>query len=685
MATSFEGQHPTASGIEGIQSFGCLIRFDDRLQKILQVSINLQEKLGIAVDIALISSPRDILGRKLQQRIQQSLTTSSRLAAALTINRQVAGSYQRFYVMAYRSNESIVVEFEPLSRSGEQRLMPVVNEWLSRLAQVQEIDLLQQMLVQSVQAVTGFDRVLLFQFDSHWHRTAIAEVCRNPSRSLLNYRFPASDNPAEVRHRYAINPLRNVPDVNAEIVPLTPISADINLPIPDLTAGMLRALSPYHQQYLREIKVDASLSIAIPGEQQLWGIITCHHFTTIEISAAERDAAFNLVQMATQRMFLLQARQQAMFLENVLNSRELLSAERDKVIQPTKLLDKYGRDWMQLFNCSGIALIYRDEVRCIGETLDTYELDIVGRWLAEHSGHKPCWACDQLSNSPLESLVNLRNRAGLLAVPLPIEQSQSGWLLLFRQAHKTEYRWVAKKHIIEAITKNPLLYTEERGYQSWIETVENEALRWSVGEQNAAQDLAEDLAVAINVHQISRLNRELQLANTQLKEIAHTDTLTKIWNRYRMELAIDSELAAAKRYGHPCSILLFDVDHFKLVNDTYGHDVGDQVLSGLAENIQTKLRVSDFFGRWGGEEFIVLASHNTLEEALGLAERLRKHIESVDFEKVGKITISIGVAEALAGKETRKQLLERADKAMYSAKQSGRNQTKAATTELSDS
>src|SRR5690606_24657937 len=125
----------------------------------------------------------------------------------------------------------------------------------------------------------------------------------------------------------------------------------------------------------------------------------------------------------------------------------------------------------------------------------------------------------------------------------------------------------------------------------------DEANRWSVNEQHAAQDLAEDLAVAITVHQVNRLNTQLQLANKQLKEIAHTDTLTKTWNRYRMELAIDAELAAAERYGHPCSVLLFDIDRFKSVNDNYGHDAGDQVLTRLAEEVQSKLRTSDYLGR----------------------------------------------------------------------------------------
>lgn len=131
---------------------------------------------------------------------------------------------------------------------------------------------------------------------------------------------------------------------------------------------------------------------------------------------------------------------------------------------------------------------------------------------------------------------------------------------------------------------------------------------------------------------------------------------------------------AAVRYGHACSVLLFDVDHFKAVNDTHGHDVGDQVLTGLAQEVQSLLRVSDFFGRWGGEEFIVLAPHNTAQEACILADRLREHVAQLQFDQVGQITISIGVAELTKTEDSRRHLLEHADKAMYQGKQVGRNQ-----------
>lgn len=211
------------------------------------------------------------------------------------------------------------------------------------------------MLVQGVQVITGFDRVMLCQFDSHWHRTVIAEVCRNPQRSLLNYRFPASDIAESVRQRYELNALRSIPDVAAEQVSLVPAASELNLPVIDLTHGMLRALSNYHQDYLQDIKVASSLSIGINGEGALWGVVTCHGFKSSDLTPAERDAAYNLVQIATQLLFLLKSRQEATFIKQVMDSRELLSIERDKVIQPTQLLDKYALDWMQLFECSGIA------------------------------------------------------------------------------------------------------------------------------------------------------------------------------------------------------------------------------------------------------------------------------------------------------------------------------------------
>lgn len=664
--------------LEAIQSCGCLLRFDAEMTSVQQVSDNIEDVIGIELETALQSTPHDLLGSKLLARLEKALANRPRLATAAVINRQVAGSYQRFYVMAYRSSDSIVVEIEPLSRAGEQRLMPLANEWLSRLAVVDDIQTLQQMLVQGVQAVSGFDRVLLGQFDGQGHRTVVAQAYRDSQHSLLNARLPANALSEMLRQGYQVNPLRSVPNINSKPAALIPAAKTLSLPVLDLSAGMLHVVSASEWHYLNAIQVSSNLSIAIHDEKGVWGVLTCHGFGASEITPAERDAAYNLALMATQRLFLLKSREQALFAQTVLEYREFLFTDRDRVIQPGDLLTFYGKAWLQLFNCQGIALHYNEQYRCFGETLSADTLARVCQWLSTECNEQKYWSSATLYQTPLHELIDGLDCAGLLAVALPLSENEQGWLLLFRKAQPQKVRWIGTKEVIAKITANPLHAIEDQAINGWLEQVENQALPWSKSIRHAAQDFAADLTVVISIYQINRLNIQLQRANSQLEEIAHTDTLTKAWNRYRMEQAIDAELAAAIRHEHPCSILLFDIDNFKRVNDDFGHDAGDRVLTKMAHEVQIMLRASDFLGRWGGEEFVILVPHNTLQDAEQLANRLREHIASLQFDEVGQITISIGVAQLSEKEHSRRQFLERADRAMYQAKQAGRDQVKLA-------
>ena len=162
------------------------------------------------------------------------------------------------------------------------------------------------------------------------------------------------------------------------------------------------------------------------------------------------------------------------------------------------------------------------------------------------------------------------------------------------------------------------------------------------------------------------------LSVKHLRELAHTDMLTGTMNRYSIEHQVQMALVNAQRYEQPLSLLLFDIDHFKRVNDTLGHEVGDQVLKRLVNCVEDKLREGDQLGRWGGEEFLVLVPNTHSQDTMVLAERLRGAIEATDFELEQAITVSIGVAEWRL-EDSLKSLVERADRAMYKAKHSGRN------------
>ena len=158
----------------------------------------------------------------------------------------------------------------------------------------------------------------------------------------------------------------------------------------------------------------------------------------------------------------------------------------------------------------------------------------------------------------------------------------------------------------------------------------------------------------------------------KLETLATIDSLTGIYNRYKINEAIDEEIQRAKRYSEPFALLMFDIDHFKKINDTYGHDVGDIVLQELSRLILDSIRESDKFGRWGGEEFMLLSPSTDKEHLLLFAEKLRKLIEDHNFTKVGKITVSIGVSIFHEG-DNKTSFLKRVDDALYEAKAAGRN------------
>ena len=158
----------------------------------------------------------------------------------------------------------------------------------------------------------------------------------------------------------------------------------------------------------------------------------------------------------------------------------------------------------------------------------------------------------------------------------------------------------------------------------------------------------------------------------KLKVLATIDGLTGIYNRYSLNQKIEDEIRRVKRYGGSFSLMMFDIDFFKKVNDSYGHDVGDYVLKAFSQIIQESIRDTDVFGRWGGEEFILLATNEEIEGALLLAEKVRENIASYDFESVGKITVSIGVTTC-NGYSEKEKLLKKVDDALYQAKEEGRD------------
>ena len=180
--------------------------------------------------------------------------------------------------------------------------------------------------------------------------------------------------------------------------------------------------------------------------------------------------------------------------------------------------------------------------------------------------------------------------------------------------------------------------------------------------------------VLMSVHMFrnNSLQRMQYFREGQLELLAVTDELTNIYNRKKFDESLDEWISIANRNNAVFSVIMYDLDKFKYLNDTYGHLAGDQVLIACADTVKANMRIRDIFARWGGEEFMILLPLTSLGKAVDLATRLRKKIAELRIKGSIPITASFGVTEYTSG-ETREAFLERLDKKMYEAKENGRN------------
>ena len=193
-----------------------------------------------------------------------------------------------------------------------------------------------------------------------------------------------------------------------------------------------------------------------------------------------------------------------------------------------------------------------------------------------------------------------------------------------------------------------------------------------------------ELLARVRIHtKLKLLQDELREKNAQLEELSVTDVLTGLANRRHLMVKLEQEVQRARRYKTPLSVVMIDIDHFKLVNDTYGHAMGDQVLRDIGAMLKAGVRTTDLAARYGGEELTLVLSHTDLAAAIQVAETMRQKFAELDHTHDGvtiRKTASMGVAARDGQGEVpnAEELLKHADEALYRAKEGGRNRVEAA-------
>lgn len=246
--------------------------------------------------------------------------------------------------------------------------------------------------------------------------------------------------------------------------------------------------------------------------------------------------------------------------------------------------------------------------------------------------------------------------------PVVLQQNAEG---AFGRIHPQDVERVRASIRVSALQMSP--WREEYRVQ-----LPQQGLRWIRGEATPEELPGGGTLWHGYVSDISDLKR----VEEELRALSVTDSLTGIYNRRYFHERLKSEMIRTRRAAGALSVIMFDLDHFKRINDQYGHGVGDEVLKELCRRVSLRVRRTDVFCRLGGEEFMVLCPATTVEQAWSLAQELRQALRNIPMDTVGQVTASFGVASWRAD-ESRDSLLQRADAGVYAAKQAGRDRVMA--------
>ena len=497
-----------------IQPHGALIVLRESDLAVVQASANVEGILGLPL-ARLLDSRAASLGRAFESGLRR-LVASTDLSQPQPMHCpvDVRGQAVEFDVIVHRvDGAGLVVEFEaPMDGVAEAsfsdlRLKSRLASTVERLSSASSIQALSEAAVQSFREIVGYDRVMVYKFDSDGHGEIVAEARDMRLESFLGLHYPATDIPQRARELYVRNRARVLVDVDYVPVAVTPRTNPTSGTELDMSLCHLRSMSPLHTQYLRNMGVTATLVVSLVRESGLWGLIACHHYSPRRIPYVYRLAAELLGEVISTRIAAIEnyAHAQVALLVRRMEQR-LIEATATEGDWRHALLRSPGM-LLQPLEASGAALFYEGEILTSGDVPSTPELRALATWVAGRT-EASFFSCSSVAreNPALRSLTP--TASGVIAIELA--PGGRDYLMWFRQEQLSTVTWAGDPAKPIAMD-DPRELSPRRSFAAWSQMVRETAAPWSSADLALARAIGSALAdIIVQVHAVRLLVTEHQ-------------------------------------------------------------------------------------------------------------------------------------------------------------------------------
>lgn len=506
-----------------IQPHGVLLVLRDPTLEILQVSSNTQAIVGRHHEELLGKPLSELLGAKQFKQIQQRLAENSESINPLNLSIKRLNRSVYFDGIVHRLGNTIVMELEPKKANGKADFFDFYQQVRGIVTRMQKAPALLdmcQIVVKEVRRLADFERVMIYQFDQDGSGSVIAEDT-NQEMSYLDFHYPASDIPKQAMQLYTLNWLRLIPTASYEPVALIPaINPLTNQPL-DLSLSVLRSVSPLHLEYLKNMSVNASMSISLMQDKKLWGLIACHHSSPKYVPYKTRTMCEFIAQVMSVELMNKEAT------EDIEYKRQLKSLQTqfvEALSQAKYFLSGMVQLESQLLNlvsATGAVIWSGKECIRVGETPSEEAANALLKWIKPQL-HDNLFETRALAKDypAAETLKELAS--GVLA--LEISRVHHNYILWLRPEVLQTVKWGGNPNKpVELLQDGSLQISPRKSFGLWQETVRGSALPWKACEIEAVAELR-SLIVGVVLRQadeIALMNSELQRSNEDLDSFAY--------------------------------------------------------------------------------------------------------------------------------------------------------------------